>query len=312
MLTMFRLFATVLEFVASVPVRIARFFLYAVMFNPRLGPLRYVFTLALGYIVFALLLVYVAAPIRGYVGSLYLTDKLTYDAERWMATALYDRDGRFVGTYDANLDSRQDLNMLGMPIEMADGYIANPDHKSIPVRNVPDYYWKCLVYHEDRYLGSTVNPFGIDLFGVLKIPYSTVRRSLAMMRPSLGVGGSTLPMQLARVIYKTPPSTDEGAFEKLRRKISEWWDAPVIYWALTTGGNIEPLKQWAANHLWLAQRTGGLPLHGVEVTARIIFGKPASELSIAQQFVLASAVNKPIILLEGSERLSAAFDVAPA
>ena len=111
MLTMFRLFATVLEFVASVPVRIARFFLYAVMFNPRLGPLRYVFTLALGYIVFALLLVYVAAPIRGYVGSLYLTDKLTYDAERWMATALYDRDGRFVGTYDANLDSKiADLN----------------------------------------------------------------------------------------------------------------------------------------------------------------------------------------------------------
>ncbi|MEL7047700.1 MAG: glycosyl transferase family 51, partial [Pseudomonadota bacterium] len=40
-------------------------------------------------------------------------------------------------------------------------------------------------------------------------------------------------------------------------------------------------------------------------SAQIVFGKQAKELSIAEQFVLASAVNKPIILLEGSERLNA-------
>jgi hypothetical protein len=64
------------------------------------------------------------------------------------------------------------------------------------------------------------------------------------------------------------------------------------------------LKQWAANHLWLAQRTGGQPLHGVEITSRVVFGKDSSELSVAEQFVLASAVNKPIILLKGDERLN--------
>jgi hypothetical protein len=36
----------------------------------------------------------------------------------------------------------------------------------------------------------------------------------------------------------------------------------------------------------------------------VVFGKEAKDLSVAEQFVLASAVNKPIILLPGSERLN--------
>ena len=72
-----------------------------VAFNPRLGPLRYVATLAIAYVAFAVLLVYVVAPIRGFVGQYYLGDKLRYDAERWLATAIYDRNGNFVGTFDA-------------------------------------------------------------------------------------------------------------------------------------------------------------------------------------------------------------------
>ena len=195
------------------------------------------------------------------------------------------------------------MNYTDDAIELRD-YTANPDHKSIPVRDVPEHYWQCLVYHEDRNLGGWLNPFGIDLLGVLKIPYSTLERSIARRRPSLGVGGSTLPMQFVRVIYKTPPHGSEGGLTKLKRKITEWWLAPVVYRELTRGGDATRLKQWAANHLWLAQRTGGTPLHGIEVTSRIVFGKEASDLSIAEQFVLASAVNQPIILLEGSDRLN--------
>ena len=169
---------------------------------------------------------------------------------------------------------------------------------------MPEHYWKCLIYHEDRNIGSALNPFGIDLLGVLKIPYSTFRRSVALHRPSVGVGGSTLPMQFVRVIYKTPPNVGESSLTKLRRKLGEWWLAPVVYYELTKGGDITPLKQWAANHIWLAQRTGGAPLHGVEVTSRIVFGKDSKDLSVAEQFVLASAVNKPIILMTGSDRLN--------
>ena len=304
MLGLIRVLLRSLELVALLPFRILQIVLDGVAFNPRLGPLRHVASAAIAYTLLAIFLVYVFAPIRGAIGHYTQGDKLHYDAERWLATAIYDARGSFVGTFDPRLDSLRDVNYSSEAIDLGD-YVANPDHKSIPVREVPESYWQCLVYHEDRNLGSLLNPFGIDLAGVLKIPFSTVRRSIAAKRIVVGVGGSTLAMQFVRVIYKTPPSQHEGAMTKLKRKVGEWWLAPVVYRELTEGGDNRELKQWAANHLWLAQRTGGSPLHGIELTSRIVFGKEAADLSVAQQFVLASAVNRPIILLEGSERLNA-------
>jgi hypothetical protein len=303
MLHLIRVLMRVVEFAIAVPMRAVRFLTDWVAFNPRLGVFRYAATAALAYVAFALLLVYVVAPLRGLTGQYAVAGKLRYDAERWLATAIYDSNSNFVGTFDPRLDSQRDFNYTDAAIEIGD-YTANPDHKSIPVKETPQHYWNCLLFHEDRYLGGPLNPYGIDLLGVLKIPYSSLVRSLAVRRPVLGVGGSTLPMQFARVIYKTPPSASESGLAKLARKLREWWLAPVIYHELTKGGDDTPLKQWAANHIWLAQRTGGQPLHGVEVTSRIVFGKEAKDLSVAEQFVLASAVNKPIILLTGNERLN--------
>lgn len=304
MLRLLRHLTALVDVCLWAPRWIVRWLMTAVAFNPKLGPLRHVATAAILYVVFALVLVYVAAPLRGFIGDLSMHEKLGYDAERWLATAVYDPKGNFIGTFDPRLDSLRDVNYTGSAIALGD-YVASPDHKSIPVREVPEQYWRCLSYHEDRYLGGPLNPFGIDLLGVLKIPLSTVTRSMAARRPVLGVGGSTLPMQFARVIYKTPPSAGETGLEKLTRKFGEWWLAPVIYRELTRDGDDTRLKQWAANHIWLAQRTGGQPLHGVEVTSQVVFGKEAKDLSTAEQFVLASAVNKPIILLEGNDRLNA-------
>ncbi len=288
----------------AAPIQLVRLLSGSVVFNPKLGPLRYVAGAGIAYVVFAVLLVYVVAPLRGVIGHQTIGRQLTYAAERWLATAVYDSSGAFVGTFDPRLDSLRDVNYTEAAIDVG-SYVANPDHKSIPVREVPDSYWQCLTYHEDRYLGGWLNPYGIDLYGVLKIPYTSVVRTIQTRRPVLGVGGSTLPMQFARVVFNTPPSSAESSGAKLTRKLREWWMAPVIYHELTIGGDITPLKQWAANHIWLAQRTGGQPLHGVEVTSRIVFGKEAGELSVAEQFVLASAVNKPIILLTGTDQLNA-------
>jgi penicillin-binding protein 1A len=303
MLAVFRLLTRMLEAGLALPLRLAHAVLLGVLAKPRLGSLRHLLTLAAGYIIFAVLLVYAIAPLRAVIGSYFLADRLRYDAERWLATAVYDGSGAFVGTFDPRLDSQRDVNYTQAAIEVGD-YTVNPDHKSIPVREIPEHYWRCLVHHEDRHLGSYLNPFGIDLAGVLKIPYSTLVRSISLRRPSIGIGGSTLPMQFVRVIYDTPPSPHESGGTKLARKFREWWLAPVIYRELTRGSDDTPLKQWAANHIWLAQRTGGAPLHGVEVTSRIVFGKEARDLSVAEQFVLASAVNKPIILMPGNERLN--------
>jgi len=303
MLAALRLLMRALELMLALPLRAARALLFALTVRPGFGPLRWPLALAAGYVLFALVLVYVAAPLRGLVGSYFLAEKLRYDAERWLATAVYDRSGAFVGTFDPRLDSQRDVNYTQTAIALGD-YVANPDHKSIPVREVPQGYWRCLVHHEDRHMGGLLNPFGIDLAGVLKIPYSTLMRSIALGRPSVGFGGSTLPMQLVRVIYDTPPSPQESVGVKLARKVREWWLAPVIWRELTRGGDWTPLQRWAANHIWLAQRTGGAPLHGIEITARVVFGKEAKDLSTAEQFLLASAVNKPIILLPGSDRLN--------
>ncbi|MGQ0455596.1 MAG: transglycosylase domain-containing protein [Hyphomicrobium sp.] len=303
MLEILRRLTAFAEFCLAAPRRLVRLAMQAIAFHPKLGPLRHIVTGVVLYVGFAFLLVYVIAPIRGYTGQLTMGEKIGYDAERWLATAIYDAKGNFVGTFDPRLDSLRDVNYTDAAIEFGD-YVANPDHKSIPVRDVPERYWQCLSFHEDRYIGGWLNPFGIDLTGVLKIPISTISQSIARGRPTLGVGGSTLPMQFARVIYKTPPSRDEGPFRKFGRKLREWWLAPVIYRELTRGGDDAKLKQWAANHIWLAQRTGGQPLHGVEVTSQVVFGKEAKDLSTAEQFVLASAVNKPIILLEGNEKLN--------
>jgi membrane peptidoglycan carboxypeptidase len=303
MLAVARLLIRALELLLGLPIRAVRALLFVLTTRPNFGPLRHVISFAIGYLVFALALVYVVAPLRGLVGQYFLADKLRYDAERWLATAVYDTGGSFVGTFDPRLDSQRDVNYTDAAIALG-SYVANPDHKSIPVRVVPQHYWQCLVYHEDRHIGGLLNPYGIDLVGVLKIPLTTLTRSIALKRPSLGIGGSTLPMQFVRVIYNTPPSPDEGGGTKLKRKLKEWWLAPVIYHELTRGGNATPLKQWAANHIWLAQRTGGAPLHGVEITSRVVFGKDAKDLSVAEQFVLASAVNKPIILLPGSDKLN--------
>jgi len=267
--------------------------------------LRVIVLPVLAYVLFAVTLVYIYAPIRGYVGQIWASSALGYASERWLATAIYDARGHFVGTFDLRMDSKQDFNYTGQPIELiAEDYVASPDHKSIPVRTVPEHFWRCLTFHEDRYLGGIANPFGIDLYGVLKIPYSAFMRSFNHGGPRIGVGGSTLPMQLVRAVYKLAPNNKEGVSGKLGRKLFEWWQAPVIYWALTKNGSDDLLRRWAADHLPLAQRTGGPPLYGVEQTGRVLFGKMARDLTIAEQYVLAAAVNRPVILLPGGEKLN--------
>ena len=302
MLRLVRWLLLACEFLLTCPYRAARFIFAAFIFNPRLGRLRLVVAPAVLYVLFALVLTYVYAPIRGAIGQVWMAKVLAYADERSLGTAIYDVKGRFVGIFDPILDSAEDFNYTGRPITLPD-YIAYPDHKTLHVGAVPEDYWRCLSYQEDRHLGRLINPFGIDLYGVLKIPVSTVTRSIAHRRPSLGVGGSTLSMQLARIFFKTPPRSDESAYEKLSRKAKEWWLGPVIHWQLTQSNDPEALKRWAANHFPLAQRTGGQELYGVEETSLILFGKEAHGLDRAEQYVLAAAVNQPVMLIGGSEKL---------
>lgn len=119
-----------------------------------------------------------------------------------------DARGVMVGIFNPRLEK----DYVSKAIELAD-YTAYPDHKSLPVETVPEHFWTCLKYHEDRFLGTWRNPFGIDF------------RSAVQM-PVVWRGGSTLSMQLARVYKNTFPSPKESILEKTLRKMGEWWLGP--------------------------------------------------------------------------------------
>jgi membrane peptidoglycan carboxypeptidase len=194
-----------MHWLASLVQGTIRLIISVIVFNPNLGPLRYITGTIFFYCLFAVFLVYIFAPIRGWAGSIWLGPQIHYASERWLGTAIYEKDGHFIGTFDPNMDSKRDLNTSGKPIVFDElNYVANPDHTSIPVHTVPDHFWKCLTYHEDRHLGGLFNPFGIDIIGVLKIPYTTAIRSYKAKKLAFGVGGSTLPMQLVRVYHSAP------------------------------------------------------------------------------------------------------------
>jgi penicillin-binding protein 1A len=83
---------------------------------------------------------------------------------------------------------------------------------------------------------------------------------------------------------------------------------PIIHWKLTHDPRPDLFKRWVANHLPLIQRHGGNELYGIGLASEILFGRTAqdlardkSPLSIAEQYVLAGAVNQPVGLLPSQD-----------
>ena len=126
--------------------------------------------------------------------------------------------------------------------------------------------------------------------------------------PVIWRGGSTLSMQLARMYKNTPSSPKESILGKTLRKMGEWGLGPIIHWKLTHDPLPDRFKRWAANHLPMIQRHGGNELYGIGLASEILFNRTAqdlagdsSPLSIAQQYVLAAAVNQPVGLLPSQD-----------
>ncbi|MGE0700150.1 MAG: hypothetical protein AB7O57_13725, partial [Hyphomicrobiaceae bacterium] len=74
MIALLRFFTYTVELAIALPRRMGRFLFLSVAFNPRLGPLRHLVTAGLLYALFAVLLVYAVAPVRGYIGHRYMGD----------------------------------------------------------------------------------------------------------------------------------------------------------------------------------------------------------------------------------------------
>ncbi len=254
-------------------------------------------------ILLLLTLDYAAPVIWAPIGLRWMGAELNYFDQRSKGIGIYDASGDYIGIFDPRMEP--DFNSTSKTIEW-ESFTAYPDHKSEHVDEVPPYYWSCLQHLEDRNLGKPMisfskafpfvrlgNLYGIDPNGLMRMPGKAL---LYLVGKSSGGGGSTISMQLARSYYASLPSRKESYMDKLARKTSEWWLAPIIQYKLVKDGNFDELKKWSANHLPLAQRVGG-SLYGVGLTSRIIFGKPSIEMTRAEQYVLAAAVNRPIQVL---------------
>ena len=195
---------------------------------------------------------------------------------RARAVAMYDSRGRYFGIVHPETEN----DHLG---EFDRGalapYGASPDHKAVPVADAPPYFWRCVVYTEDRHRGEWRNRYGVDALNLARLPVSSR-------------GGSTLEMQLARSMWKMHSRNSNP----MLRKFHELSEAPVLNHFLVKDGNTAGLERWFSEHIPLVQGGGDEQgsIYGVYAAGQFLFGKRAEELDAAEQLVLAAAVRRPI------------------
>lgn len=166
-------------------------------------------------------------------------------------------------------------------------------HLAVMPARPPSVWLEVLTAIEDRNSGRWWHLYGIDL-----LAFAAALRSYLL--EGRVRGGSTLVMQLVRSMRHLRPGVESGGmFGALRRKWTEVLDGAAI-WSVTGGLESITLQRLLASHLPLVIGLRGSPiggsLYGVEIAGRVLFGKAAAELSMAEQAILAAAVRRPVVL----------------
>lgn len=178
-----------------------------------------------------------------------LPDKLFSDST---STVLLDKDG----------------NLLGAKIA-ADG-----QWRFSPEQAVPKKFEQCLIQFEDRDFYSHI---GISVRGIGRAVVQNVKNKKVVS------GGSTLSMQLARIMRKNPPRT---VTEK------------VIEMLLATRMEIRYSKKELLN-FYASHAPFGNNVVGLEAAAWRYFGRSADKLSWAESATLAVLPNAPGLIYPG-------------
>ncbi|RMG30992.1 MAG: hypothetical protein D6721_02470, partial [Gammaproteobacteria bacterium] len=137
---------------------------------------------------------------------------------------------------------------------------------------LPRYWWRLLVLLEDGNRGRWYHRFGIDFSQLPKILVRLVRQGRV-------TGGSTLEMQLIKTLHA---DTDARGLFRVLRKLRDFAFAPAVWLALDDAR----LARWVAAHFPFT--TSGP--HGLETASWLLFDRPARDLDLAQQALLAAAV----------------------
>jgi len=138
----------------------------------------------------------------------------------------------------------------------------------IPYSQIPPHFIKALIATEDT---NFYRHWGLDLRGILRALWRDIRAGRIVE------GGSTITQQLAKVLFLTPEKS-------LTRKLKEAILALQIEKHYTKQEILE---------LYCNQIYWGSGVYGLEAAARTYFGKPASQLTLAEAALLAGMPRSP-------------------
>jgi penicillin-binding protein 1B len=139
-------------------------------------------------------------------------------------------------------------------------------------RDIPPVLVHAITSIEDR---RFFNHHGLDFLGVARALF----RNAGDER--FGQGGSTITQQLVKNTYLTPERT-------LRRKFAE----AMLAFTLERRLSKEDIFALYCNEIYLGQR-GAFAVRGVDQAARVFFGKPLKDISIAEAATIAGMIQGP-------------------
>lgn len=159
-------------------------------------------------------------------------------------------------------------NLLGARIA-DDGQWRFEDSDSVPYK-----FATCIVQFEDR---QFYNHVGVSVKGIARAIFQNTRNTKRVS------GGSTLTMQLIRLMHKNPPRT-------YLNKILEMLMATRLEW---TYSKDEILRHYASHAPF------GNNVVGLEAASWRYFGRPSQQLSWAESATLAVLPNAPGLIYPG-------------
>ncbi len=151
------------------------------------------------------------------------------------------------------------------------GTISNQDRQNLTINQIPKTMQDAVIAAEDR---NFWHEGGISPTGIVRAAYDDLMSSGGNLS-----GGSTITQEFVRNYYSTV-----GTEQTVSRKIKEIFIAQKL--------SSEKSKDWILqNYLNVIYLGDGS--YGVEAASETYFGKPVSQLTVAQDAVIAAIIQQP-------------------